>query len=112
MTDLRAKLREIEELIASHEQIAHNFEEVIKSTPINEEIPKALELFAPKNLYGMTQALIASLKIQRIEILQKLDTREKLEYRLEEAIKEEDYELSASLRDQINELEESKRLSS
>lgn len=109
---MRAKLREIEELIASHEQIANNFEEVIKSTPIEGEIPKALELFAPKNLYGMTQALIASLKIQRIEILQKLDTKEKLEYRLEEAIKEEDYELSASLRDQINELEEVKNPSS
>jgi len=104
MNDLRAQLREVEEQIAAHEKIAATFEEVIVNTPTTGALPPALELFSPLNLYGMTQALIASLKIKRLEILQKLDTREKLEYRLEEALKVENYELSAEIRDQIQSL--------
>jgi len=102
MKDLREELKEVEEQIAAHEKIAATFEDVIKKTPTEGRAPEGLELFSPVNLYGMTQALIASLKIKRIEILRQLDTREKLQYRLEEALKNENYELSAELRDQIS----------
>ena len=101
------KLEDIEKEIVKTEKMIADMEEII-STYDMPSMPEGLEKFAvtPLSLYKSFQAVLASLKSERMEILSSMETAEKLNLQLEKAIENQDFEKSAIIRDQLNKLKE------
>jgi len=98
-------LEDVNKEIVETEKMIADMEEII-STVEMPDLPDALEKFAvtPLSLYKSFQAILANLKSERMEILNSMDTETKLNVQLEIAIKNEDFEQSAIIRDKLNNL--------
>lgn len=71
--------------------------------PSMKNIPKEMAAFAltPTSMYKAAQVVIASLKSRRLDLLATLPGEQRLQYELERALAQQNYERSAVLRDEL-----------
>ncbi len=93
-------VREIDELIAQYEKLDKTLEDIIKQLPQPLDIPKGLGGFAmsPMSSYKSVQIFLAELRPRRMELLAEVENESRLQYELEKALKDEDYDKAAEIR--------------
>ena len=94
-------LREVNQKINEHEKIAQDFEVMLSTFSADIDVPEGLQLFSPKNMYAMILLQIVGIKLERVSILEKIDSEERLRLQLAIAEENEDYDLCIKLKEQI-----------
>ncbi len=101
------KLVDIENEITKTEKLIADVEGIISIVELP-SMPEEIERYAvtPLSLYKSLQAVLANLKSERMVVLSSMETVEKLNAQLERAVKNEDFEQSAILRDKLRKLKD------
>ena len=99
-------LKEIDDELREYEKIEKSLAEIIQDNPKMPNIPDELASFAytPLSAYRSTQAAIAHLKTQRMELMTQVGSKERLEYELQKAVENEDFVKAAEVKKQLESL--------
>jgi protein-arginine kinase activator protein McsA len=102
--DGNRSLEELDEELNEYEKIEKSLEEIIQNSPKMPDIPDELASFAytPLTAYRSVQAAIAHLKTQRMELMTKTGSKERLEYELKKSLEQEDFEKAAEIKNQLD----------
>lgn len=100
--DDETKLEELETSIKKTKKMIKRLEKDLPKMKMD-EYPPEIEMFAitPMSMYKSFQAMLAEYKVQKMKILTRMDNPSKLKMELKKALKNEDFELAAVLRDKI-----------
>ncbi len=106
----KESLKELDESIATYEDLSQKYESLIKEMPEMPELPDVLEKYAmtPMSAYKSIQAMLAELKSKRMKLMTEMDSEVRLNYELKKSLAQEDYEKSAEIRDKLNTKKEEK----
>ena len=101
-------LPSLEELELSIKKIKKMIKTLEKDLPnLNyEPLPPEIERYAitPISMYKSFQAILADYKIKKMKVLMRMDNASKLKNELKKALKNEDFELAAVLRDKLDKI--------
>ncbi|HHS95709.1 MAG TPA: hypothetical protein ENJ45_03900 [Phaeodactylibacter sp.] len=99
-------LDEIDEMLEAYRELEKKIEDFIEEHPEPIKVPEELKPFAftPISMYKSLQAVVADLKIKRIDLITKEDSKARLEYSLKKALQDEDFEKAERLKDKLSTL--------
>jgi len=99
-------LSALDEQLKATEELCEDLEKMIKRSPKMPEIPEGLEAFAftPMKIYEATQAIVASLKTRRLELLTSIGSETRLLYDLGVSLEKEEYEKAAEIQKELDAL--------
>ncbi len=95
----------IDDELRELEKLSTQYEDLIKRMPDLGELGKGMGniFMSPMALFGDMQKMIAHLKTQRLAAMTTMDSQNRLEYELQQALETEDYKKSAELKKQLDE---------
>jgi hypothetical protein len=101
-------LKKLDKNIRSLKKLARKYEALIKDHPVPVDVPVGLENFAftPLSSYKSTLALIADLKYKRAALMTTLSSSVRLHYELKKAVRTEDFEQAAFIKQQLRDMGE------
>jgi protein-arginine kinase activator protein McsA len=104
--DSTRSLKELDNELKEYEKLEKMYAELIQSSPEMPDVPDALSAYAmtPLSAYRGIQATIAHLKTQRMELMTKTGSKERLEYELKKSLEQEDFEKAAEIKNQLDSL--------
>ena len=112
-TPISSELNEIDDQIKKYEKVSLEFGEIVevfkKQNTLASLPPGASEELlsmgaTPESPLKAAQLMLRKLKLKREEILNAMDTKERLSYKLREAITAEDYEEASRIQAKLNKL--------
>lgn len=100
----KVNVKQLDKEIASYEDLAKKYEEMIKEMPEMPELPEGLAQYAmtPLSAYKGIQAVLGDLKAQRMAAMTDMNSETRLEYELKKSLAAEDYAQSAVIRDKLD----------
>ncbi len=100
----KVSLKKLDKEIASYEDLAKKYEEMIKEMPEIPDLPEGLAQYAmtPLSAYKGIQAVLGDLRAQRMAAMTDMNSETRLEYELKKSLAAEDYAQSAVIRDKLN----------